>query len=154
MSYCFDFSGFMTTHGMTREDVIRAGELFDDAFANSSKDGGYNGRMGFDGYCKYHLGSVMDFFTFTAPFTTNGEITCDGEEGQKWKYVFNNGLKRWEEYQGETFYPRPDQRIYWLTEEDRGLILGLLLNTDVVGMDVDERRRLRELIQKFGRDTE
>jgi hypothetical protein len=31
------------------------------------------------------------FFEAIAPFVKNGEIACTGEDGEKWRYLFENG---------------------------------------------------------------
>lgn len=153
ISFCFDYNGSMTTRGMTEEDVERATALFDDAFFDNWTDGAFNDDLTFGGFCKYHNELIGEFFRFISPFVTTGEITCEGEDGGRWKYVYNYGRHMWEEYQGETYYPRSDQKLYWLTEEDRGLILALLMNVEPAGMEYNDRKRLRELKEKFGRDT-
>ena len=154
MSYCFDYNGSITTHNMREEDIEKAVGLFDDALFDSWKDGGFNGELTFGGYCKFHDELMEEFLNYIATFCTNGEITCEGEDGSRWKYVYNYGRGAWEKYQGEVYYPKPGQKLYWLTEGERGLILGLLLNVDPGGMEHNDRKRLRDLKEKFGRDTE
>ena len=153
MSYCFDYNGSMTTHNMMKEDIEKAEELFDAAFFDNWTDGEFSGDLTFGGYCKYNEGLMREFLDYIATFCTTGEITCEGEDGSRWKYVYNYGRGAWETYQGETYYPKPDQKIYWLTEGERGLILGLLLNVDPGGMEYNDRIRLRNLKEKFGRDS-
>lgn len=151
MSYCFEYSGRMATHNMTEEDVEKATGLFDDAFWDNEVNGKFNGKMDFSGYCKYHDGAVKDFFDFIIPFATSGEITCQGEDGSRWKYIYDWHAKAWDEYRGETLYLNENQKAYPISEEERGLIFGLLINVEPAGMTADDRIRLRGLKQKFGR---
>ena len=151
MSYCFNYGGHIATHNMTEEDVRKAEALLDDAFWDNTVDGEFNGKLDFSGYCKYIDSAVEVFLGFIAPFATSGEITCEGEDGSLWKYVYDWHAKAWDSLYGETLYPEADQKAYLLDEEERGLILGLLVNTEPAGMTADDRRRLKGLKQKFGR---
>jgi len=152
MSYCYSYSGEIRTKDMPEDVVRKANELFDYAFYDAGCTGNFNERLEFDGFCKYDDEAIDAFFKFTAPYTTDGYISCAGEDNTLWVYKFNYPTKTWVTYDGVTVYPQKDEQVYCLSEWDRGLIYGLLINTDLSDIDATEQKRLNALKVKFRRN--
>lgn len=61
-----------------------------------------NLEANFSSYGKYYEDSVISALNAAAPYTESGEIEYSGEDGCRWRFIFQDG--EWVEESGYTYY--------------------------------------------------
>lgn len=106
MGYWVSVSGNMELRNITDGDARRIIEsvidphMYDTAIDIEANDSG-DVLIDLWAYIKWHDG-IDDMLADLSPYTVEGEIECSGEDGEFWKYEFDDAA--WKEYDGVKDY--------------------------------------------------
>ncbi len=106
MGYCANGSGSATyKDGVTNEQVKSAIEK---AFAGRSAwcmDYDADGKdISFWDDDKYHAEDTEEFLNVIKPFIKDGSMEYTGEDGEKWRFIYNSKEDAWNEESGTVVY--------------------------------------------------
>ena len=96
MSYCTTYNGYIKINKPLPNELVSLGK---DTFENFWCD---ENSIDFGGYDRYDEDPVYEFLTKVAPYTTSGEIEYKGEDGNLWRFIFEDG--EWKEEDGRIIY--------------------------------------------------